>query len=144
MGDSLQVIQRQNDRTADGIHIPDLRLLTTCQPAKIIDHGDLLEFDVQEQGDSLLILSQQFHRDWQASGQTASGWTALNTVPVNDVFQGVLLTGEVHKVRIQFLPYVRFAWIAHAFWLLMLTGLTYQAIGMRFAEFAGSAWASRK
>jgi hypothetical protein len=91
------------------------------QPTKTLDQGDLLKFDVQGNSPaSLLILSQKFHRDWHAQALTASGWTDVTTVPVNDVFQGVLLPERTQKVHMQFKPYVRFAWIAHIFWLFVL------------------------
>ena len=61
--------------------------------------------------------------------RTASGWLEAKTIPVNGVFQGVLLPEGTQKVQLQFKPFVRFAWIAHVFWLLVLLVLAFQ--GMR-------------
>lgn len=131
MGAGMQVVYSQAGNTSDGIYIADPRLLTTQQTSKTVDRGDLLEFDVQGDQSSLLILSRQFHRDWLAMVRTASGWEAAGTVAVNDVFQGVLLPEGAQKVRLEFLPYVRFAWLAHIFWLFMLAALIYRAIRLR-------------
>lgn len=80
---------------------------------------------------SLLILSQKFHRDWHAQVLTWSGWTDVRTVAVNGVYQGVLLPEGVQKARLEFLPFVRCAWIAHIFWLLVLVVLVFQALRSR-------------
>jgi hypothetical protein len=96
-----------------------------------VDQGDQLEFDLQDSEASLLILSQKFHRDWYAQVLTSSGWSGVETVAVNGIFQGVLLPEGGQKVRLQFFPFVRFAWIAHAFWLLILIVLGFQALCSR-------------
>jgi hypothetical protein len=88
---------------------------------KSVDQGDVVQIDLQSTAPSLLILSQKFHRDWRAQALTASGWSDVATVPVNGVFQGVVLSDGASQVRLQFLPLARFAWIAHAFWLFVLT-----------------------
>lgn len=131
MGCCLQVTLPPNSMTPDGITLADPRSLALHRPAKTLDKGDLLEFDVQGSQSSLLILSQKFHRDWQAQVLTGSVWTEAKTVPVNEVFQGVLLPEGAQKLRLQFKPYVRFAWLAHVFWLLVLMALAYQALQSR-------------
>lgn len=124
MGCCQQVILSQENITHGGVKIENPKNLLMLSTKKIIDQGDLLEFDVQDENrTSLLILSQLFHNDWHAQLLTESGWVKGTTVPVNGVFQGVLLPERVQKVKIQFKPYVRFAWIAHVFWLVMLTVL---------------------
>lgn len=92
------------------------------RPVKTSDQGDLLEFEVHNYPDteSVLILSQQYHEDWRASVRTASGWQAGRAVPVNGVFQGVVIPAGSEMVRLQFMPFVRFAWIAHVFWLVVI------------------------
>jgi len=46
------------------------------------------------------------------------GWSEAKTVPIHEVFQGVLLPEGTKKVYLQFNPLVRFAWIAHIIWLV--------------------------
>jgi hypothetical protein len=92
------------------------------RPVKTTDQGDVLEFEVHNypDTDSVLTLSQQYHHDWRASVRTASGWQAASTVPVNGVFQGVVIPAKSELVRLQFMPFVRFAWIAHVFWVIVM------------------------
>ena len=68
----------------------------------------------------MLILSQKFHRDWQAQVFDQSGWVYAKTTVVNGVFQGVLLPQNAQRVRLEFKPYARYAWVAHVFWLILL------------------------
>lgn len=116
---------------ADRIEIPDLKAARTTRPSKTRDQGDLLEFQVQRGQRSILVLSQQYHRHWQALARIASGWVEAPTLPVNGGFQGVVLPAETQTVRLQFLPLVRFAWIAHVFWAFVLLIVAVQAIHRR-------------
>lgn len=45
---------------------------------------------------------------------------AYQTVEGNGVFQRVLLHLATRRVRLDFKPLARYAWIAHIFWLLLL------------------------
>lgn len=128
MGCCLQVALPLGDIGPEGVQISNPRGLRTSQPVKAVDKGDLLEFDVEDGQASLLILSQKFHRDWSAKALTSSGWTKVKTVPVNGVFQGILLPLGAQKVQLRFEPWVRFAWIAHIVWLIVLMTLIYQLL----------------
>jgi uncharacterized membrane protein YfhO len=127
MGDSLQITLSNTSYVADGLYIADPRLLLSLVPFKLLDQGDLLEFEVAPRKPSVLVLSQKFHRDWQAKALDQSGWVSAKTIVVNGVFQGVLLPQNVHRVRLEFKPYARYAWIAHVFWLIMLVLLGVKA-----------------
>jgi hypothetical protein len=130
MGCCLQMAL-SDEVNADRIEIPDLKAAGTTPASKTRDEGDLLEFEVQGAQSSILVLSQQYHRHWQALVRTSSGWVGAPTLAVNGAFQGVLLPAETQTVRLQFLPFVRFAWIAHVFWGLALLMLAVQAIQRR-------------
>jgi hypothetical protein len=91
-----------------------------------LDQGDLLEFEVTAGVPSVLVLSQKFHRDWQAQVFDQSSWVSAKTTVINGVFQGVLLPQNVQRVRLEFKPYARYAWIAHFFWLFLLVLLGFK------------------
>jgi hypothetical protein len=129
MGCCLQTVL--SDKVDAGrIDILDRKAARTT-PLKTRDEGDLLEFEVRGGQSSILVLSQQYHRHWQALARTPSGWVEASTLPVNGAFQGILLPAETQTVRLQFLPFVRFAWIAHVFWAFALLILAGQAIHRR-------------
>lgn len=144
MGCCLQVGPPANRVSPDGVQIGDPRRLVAHQPAKTVDQGDLLEFDMQGGQASLLILSQKFHRDWHAQALTSAGWTQAKSVPVNGVFQGVLLPEGTQKLQLEFKPFVRFAWIAHVFWLLVLMVCSFQRLRARIRSPFASEGVSRQ
>lgn len=127
MGCCLQMALPDQAKS-DGVELLDRKQILLDLPSKILDEGDLLEFKVQAEQNSVLVLSQQYHPDWRATVRTALGSTAARTVPVNGVFQGVVVPAGARAVRLRFLPYVRFAWIAHIFWAFLLLALAAQAI----------------
>jgi hypothetical protein len=120
MGESLQVMPPQLNMSATKMVLHDPRSMVTSTPVKILDQGDVLEFEVKPSAPSVFLLSQKFHRDWEALAETDHGWQAAQTVEVNGVFQGVLVPQDTRRVRLEFKPLARYAWIAHVFWLLLL------------------------
>ncbi|WP_156401484.1 hypothetical protein [Duganella sp. Root1480D1] len=122
MGEAIQLAAV----TAEGareVKLDDPRRLPRLPTAKRLDQTDLMEFDVTPGQPSWLVLSQKYHRDWQAQALVGGSWQAAATTPVNGIFQGVKLAPQATQVRLRFMPHVRHAWIAHAFWLLLLGGL---------------------
>jgi len=104
----------------DHIQNIDPRTMEFLQVSKIEDKGDILVYEMSEDNDSLLILSQKYHRDWKARTLTDKGWIDARAVLVNGVFQGVLLPEGVSKLELHFKPYARYMWIGHLFWLGIL------------------------
>ncbi len=128
MGESLQVPLPPLGRAGpEGLDVGDPRALPARVPAKLLDQGDLLEFELTAAPPSLLILSQKYHPDWEAQVRSDSGWAPAETTPVNGTFQGVLLPAGVRGVRLAFRPFARYAWGAHVFWLLVLVRLGWAA-----------------
>ena len=127
MGDSLQLIASELDTTSTALVIDDVRRLKKNTPVRVLDEGDVVEFRVAPSAPSVFIWSQKYHRDWTARAYTNGSWQEAKTIEVNGVFQGVLLPSETQRVHLRFEPFVRYAWIAHLFWLslLILVGFKY-------------------
>jgi hypothetical protein len=120
MGEALQVVPSTwNDAEGSNLYLGDPRLSTGHTASKISDQGDILEFEVSSSQPSILVLSQKFHRSWQAQAYIQSKWKPARTAVVNDVFQGVILPPNTQRVRLEFTPWVRHTWIAHIFWSLL-------------------------
>jgi hypothetical protein len=127
MGDALQIFLQKELVSTDSLQPTDPRQLKSYVPKRELDQGDYLTFSTQpDSSETLLLLSQKFHRDWQAKVLTSSGWQDAETIPFNEVFQGVWLPAKTQKVDLRFLPWVRFAWIAHLFWSIMFLVIVYQ------------------
>lgn len=72
------------------------------------DYDDRLGFAVTpSDAETLLFISQQFHPQWEA---TADG-RRLETVTINDFYQGVLVPPGTSEVRLAFRPWVRWMWL---------------------------------
>lgn len=127
MGRSVQVITSPHENLdEDSLYITDPRLLQIHSPLKILDEGDILEFEVKPEISSTLILSQKFHRDWQARALVQQKWLPVKTQEINGVFQGVAIPPNAQRIRLEFKPFARYAWGAHVFWLILivLLGIT--------------------
>lgn len=120
MGESVQIPGSPISLGTDGLQLDDPRLLQRHTPLKLMDKDDMLEFELASGVSSVFILSQKFHSDWHAKVFDGLSWLDAPTMEVNGVFQGVLLPREAQRVRLEFKPHARFAWIAPVFWLLLL------------------------
>lgn len=126
MGCCLQVETPPTSDATETTPIADAALRNGRRAEKTTDQGDLVEFALADRAASVLVLSQKFHADWHAQALTGQGWSDVRTTAVNGIFQGAVLPEGATHVRMRFRPYARFAWIAHAFWLLVLALLAVQ------------------
>jgi len=82
------------------------------------EFDDRIEFVLTETAEpTLLFVSQQHHPNWHAF----AGDEELETVVVNDFYQGVVVPPGTGRVELVFLPLSRFSWIPQA--LFALAGL---------------------
>ena len=68
---------------------------------------------------TLLFVSQQHHSQWQA----ASGAAPLETVVVDDFYQGVIVPPGTEHVELSFRPWVRWSWVPQAAFAAAALGL---------------------
>lgn len=67
---------------------------------------------------TLLFLSRQYHPSWRVSSEAG----LLDTVMINDFYQGVLLPPNTETVTLEFKPYVLWAWIPQVLFVLLGLG----------------------
>ena len=113
MGCCLQIFRTDFEKIGSAIHVGDPRQWSNSVAEKAADEGDMFEIETQRGPESLLVLSQTFHRDWSAAGWIDNAWSEIATVEVNGVFQGAILPEGTKRVRFRFNPYVRHAWLSH-------------------------------
>lgn len=111
----------------------DPRLVSGNSLSASIDKGDLLEFELVRQAESILVLSQKYHRRWHAEVLISSGWAEAVTTSIKGIFQGVVVPMNAERIRLEFKPYSRFAWLGHLFWVFLLLVLGVQAWQRRFS-----------
>jgi hypothetical protein len=126
MGKALQIDSSFPLATNGDLQIDDPRQMETFKPHQIFDQGDLVAYEIKNPQPSLLLLSQTFHADWKAKLRTTTGWQKAQTVSVNGFFQGGFLPKGTEKVVLKFFPWVRFMWIGHVFWALVILALLIQ------------------
>ena len=101
---------------------------------------DALTFGLRPaQRETLLFVSQQHHPGWSASG----GGRALETVLVNDFYQGVLVPAGVERVELTFRGWVHWSWVPQVLFAVLAAGLGVSARRRRSAGSAPSAPAPR-
>jgi hypothetical protein len=74
-------------------------------------------------GETLLFVSQQYHPDWRARANKK----ALQTVVVNDFYQGVILPPNTSEVEFSFRPASWWSWLPQLFFAvgaLLILGAT--------------------
>lgn len=133
MGCCIQ-IPISGEKIRDNINIENPRKLKVIKLSKTINQGDYFEFDLSSATESLLILSQKYHRDWQAEVLTVTGWSIAKTVSVNDIFQGIILPNGAQKVTLHFEPKVRYMWIGHVFWIILLLIIFLKLVSCRLSS----------
>lgn len=119
MGNSLQIFPAELPSYNGEFHCSDPRLLPNYTASKQLDQGDLLEYQVSQGAESILVISQVYHRDWQARVFVKSHWYPAETAVINGVFQGVYLPKSTQRVRLEFKPYARYMWISNLFWICL-------------------------
>jgi hypothetical protein len=82
----------------------------------LTNQGDHLRYvTARQETETLLFISQQYHKYWQARDKNGP----LRTVAVNDFYQGVLLPPGTEEVELRFLPWGRWSWIPQALFVIL-------------------------
>jgi hypothetical protein len=80
-------------------------------------HGDNAEIILPAATPAgIIVLSQAYHPDWHAFVETAEGRIPVETVVVNDSYQGIRIPAEARSVILEFTPWIWWSWLAHLFW----------------------------
>lgn len=119
MGPAVQVWGDLAD-AGGKLSVEDPRAILHSASALLDDQGDRKIFKTQPGPASVLILNHLFDEAWKAEGLVADAWHPLETVEVNGAFQGVRLPSSTTQVRTTFHSYLRFAWLAHLFFAIVL------------------------
>lgn len=87
-----------------------------------VDNGDriVVKFADRTLQAMTMVVSQMFNPGWVAEGHAGDGWHKLLTIPVNDAFEGIVVPVGMDAVRLQFRPWVRWSWLGHVGFGLMI------------------------
>ena len=111
---------RIDSTTPNHLWLDNPQAPTNQRLSKKVDQGDefTLEFPAQSE-DSVIVFNQQFHPDWVAHIQTASGLLPTTTVVINDVYQAVRIPAGATTLSFQFRPWIRWSIITNLFWVII-------------------------
>ena len=127
MGDAFLADSSHAQITGSKVWIDHPEHFSGGEVKKSQDRGDEVFFDLKAGTPSILILSHLFDSNWHATALGPTGWKPIKTVEVNGVFQGVDVPANVQRVRLEYKPYVRFAWISSVIWLALFALLAIRA-----------------
>ena len=86
---------------------------------------DHIDITVQtSQQETILFLSQEYHPYWKAH----SDGKTLQTVIINQFYQGVLLPQHTSEVVLKFSPFVLWAWVPHVAYGLAFTWILFSSL----------------
>ena len=118
MGKAIVVPHPALGASQIAVTILDPRNSTYRVPTQLRDDDDVLVYLVDSRAPELFIVSQKYHSQWRAEVLVADTWVQTPLREVNGMFQGVTVGPGVSQVRLSFLPYVRWAWLGHLFWVI--------------------------
>ena len=123
MGESIQIVSTNlmSPSNIEKLDIRNTNGIKPFNPIKTDDQGDLKEFEVTSTNKSIFLISQRYHRNWQAFAYTGSKWQEVNTIEFNATCQTAILPPKTTKVRLKFNPFVNYAWIPHILWIILTT-----------------------
>jgi uncharacterized membrane protein YfhO len=88
--------------------------------------------------ETLLFLSQQYHRAWRAR----AGQQPLRTVLVNRFYQGVIVPANTSEVELFFRPFVLWSWLPQGLFIFCAALLLARFLWFRRPDLSNpSAWA---
>lgn len=98
---------------------------------RIAEFDDLKRFEVtQSDQKTILFVSQQYHPCWKAS----SRGNTLETVIINDFYQGAVIPPQTHEVQLEFRPYVLWSWVPQLLYILFAVGALVNWIRKRYSK----------
>jgi hypothetical protein len=99
------------------MQIGDIRKLPYQELTKVDDAGDRYTISNPTTAASIIVLNHVYHPRWYAHGITANAIIPLETVVINDVYQGVIVPNGVTDIAMEFTPWSRWMWLVHWGWL---------------------------
>ncbi len=114
-------LSKETQATLD--NSPDSAQHLVSKRVEILD--DFQKFNVTaSRQTTLFFLSQQYHRAWSAQNR----YQPLQTVAVNNFYQGVILPPNTSEIELSFRPKVLWSWIPQLFFALVGALLLLRAI----------------
>jgi hypothetical protein len=126
MGKAMQIAFPSGDTAAQTVSIADPRKIDHVFPTILEDNDDSLLLTNALSTDSLLVMSQKYHRYWEAQVLRDGVWEDATTTEVNGVFLGVFVPAETTRIRLAFHPNIRLM-----LWILPVWGLFWIAVVLK-------------
>ena len=108
-----------------------LREHSELKVEQIAEFDDFRKFKVTRSDQkTILFVSQQYHPYWKAS----SRGKALETMIINDFYQGVVIPPHTHEVQLEFRSYVLWSWLPQLLYILFALGSLVNWMKKRYSK----------
>lgn len=98
----------------------NIRKLPYQELTKIDDVGDQYTLVNPTAEAAVIVLNHVYHPKWYAHGSTSTTTIPLETVVINDVYQGVIVPSGITRISLEFTPWSRWMWLVHWGWIMGL------------------------
>jgi hypothetical protein len=99
------------------LNIRNIRKQPYQELSKIDDAGDTYTITNPTTEAAIIVLNHVYHPKWYAHGLAGTATVPLETIVINDVYQGVLVPNGITKITMEFTPWSRWMWIVHWIWV---------------------------
>ena len=115
---NLDDIQLGNTSPAEleGIYIDPRGKSTALQ--KDVRYEDYFEIPLAHNHASIVVISQIYHKEWDAYALVGNSWQKVNTFAMNGIYQAAVVPEGAMKVRFDFTPWVLWMWISYVVWIV--------------------------
>lgn len=104
------------------LNVGDIRTLPYTRIEKTMDQGDTFQLTNNDGNAAVIILNHVFHPSWYAYTDQNTTLVSLDTVVINQVYQGIIVPEGVTHITLQFTPWSRWMWGIHWVWLVLFGG----------------------
>lgn len=112
---TIDVVPTQNMHGHQELNIGNIRKTPYKRMTKSADYGDTYQIDTLDGAAAILVINHPFHPKWYA--YQYSSRIPLQTVVINQVYQGIIIPDGVTHITMEFTPWSRWMWIVHWIWL---------------------------
>ena len=126
MGKAMQIAFPSGDTVAQTVSIADPRKVDHVFPTILEDNDDTMLLSNALSTDNLLVISQKYHRYWEAQVLRGGVWEDAATTEVNGVFLGVFVPAETTSIRLAFNPNIRLM-----LWIMPVWGLFWMTVFLK-------------
>lgn len=101
------------------LDIGNIRKHTYTHITKSADQGDIYELANPTGAATIVVINHVFHPKWYAYSVVGGSYIPLETVVINQIYQGIIIPEGTTHISMQFTPWSRWMWLIHWGWITL-------------------------